>query len=180
MPAWEIVAIIAIVVAIALGVVLVVSRRRSDHLKSRFGPEYERTLRESGDRRRAEHELERREKRVERLHIHPLSPRHRDQFVAAWRNDQARFVDDPSGAVTEADRLVQEVMKYRGYPVADFDRRVEDISVDHPHLVENYRAARDLAERNRRGEANTEELRKALVYYRALFEELLEGQEVTR
>ena len=163
-----------------LGVVLAVSRRRSDHLKSRFGPEYERTLRESGDRRRAEHELERREKRVERLHIHPLSPRHRDQFVAAWRNDQARFVDDPSGAVTEADRLVQEVMKYRGYPVSDFDRRVEDISVDHPHLVENYRAARDLAERNRRGEANTEELRKALVYYRALFEELLEAQEVTR
>jgi hypothetical protein len=180
MPAWEIVAIIAIVVALALGAVLLLTRRRSRHLRSRFGPEYERTLRESGDRRRAEHELERREKRVERLHIHPLSPHYRDQFVAAWRNDQARFVDDPSGAVTEADRLVQEVMKYRGYPVSDFDRRVEDISVDHPHLVENYRAARDLAERNRRGQANTEELRQALVYYRALFEELLEGQEVAR
>jgi hypothetical protein len=179
MPAWEIVAIVAIIVAVALGVLLLMTRRRSDHLRS-FGPEYERALHDTGDRRRAERELERREKRVERLHIHLLSPRHRDQFVAAWRNDQARFVDDPSGAVTEADRLVQEVMKYRGYPVSDFDRRVEDISVDHPHLVQNYRAARDLAERNRRGQANTEELRKALVYYRALFEELLEAQEVTR
>jgi hypothetical protein len=180
MPIWEIVAIVAIIVAVALGVMLLMSRRRSDHLRSRFGPEYEHTLHESGDRRRAERELERREKRVERLHIHPLSPRHRDQFVAAWRNDQARFVDDPSGAVTEADRLVQEVMKHRGYPVSDFDRRVEDISVDHPHLVKNYRAARDLAERNRRGQADTEELRRALVYYRALFEELLEAQEVSR
>lgn len=180
MPAWEIVAIVAIIVAVALGVILLMTRRRSDHLRSRFGPEYERTLHDTGDRRRAERELERREKRVERLHIHPLSPRHRDQFVAAWRNDQARFVDDPQGAVTEADRLVQEVMKHRGYPVSDFDRRVEDISVDHPHLVQNYRAARELAERNRRGEANTEELRKALVYYRALFEELLESQEVTK
>jgi hypothetical protein len=180
MPAWEIVAIIAIIVAVALGVLLLMSRRRSDHLRSRFGPEYQRALDETGDRRRAERELERREKRVERLHIHPLSPRYRDQFVAAWRNDQAQFVDDPSGAVTEAGRLVQEVMKYRGYPVSDLDCRVEDISVDHPHLVQNYRAARDLAERNRRGQANTEELRKALVYYRALFEELLEAQEVTR
>jgi hypothetical protein len=180
MPAWEIVAIVAIIVAVALGVMLLMYRRRSDHLRSRFGPEYERTVHESGGRRSAERELERREKRVERLHIHPLSPRHRDQFIAAWRNDQSRFVDDPSGAVTEADRLVQEVMKHRGYPVSDFDRRVEDISVDHPHLVQNYRAARDLAERNRRGQADTEELRRALVYYRALFEELLEAQEVAR
>lgn len=180
MPAWEIVAIVAIVVAVVVGALLLLSRRRSGHLRARFGPEYERTVHNSGDRRRAEAELERREKRVERLHIHPLSPRHRDQFVAAWRKDQARFVDDPGGAVTEADRLVQEVMRTRGYPVADFERRVEDISVDHPHLAQNYRAARDLAERNRRGEANTEELRQALVYYRALFEELLEGQEVSK
>jgi len=159
---------------------LLLDRRRSLRLRSRFGPEYERTVRESGDRRRAENELERREKRVERLHVHPLSMRDRDRFVAEWRADQARFVDDPAGAVTEADRLVQEVMKLRGYPVADFDQRVEDISVDHPHLVENYRAARDLAERHRRGQASTEDLRKALVYYRGLFDELLEVQEVSR
>lgn len=180
MPTWEVVAIVAIIVAIALGALLLFSRRRSQHLRSRFGPEYERTLRQTGDRRRTERELEHREKRVEKLHIHPISPRHRDEFAAAWRKDQARFVDDPSGAVTEADRLVQEVMKSRGYPVADFEHRVADISVDHPHLVQNYRAARDIAERNRRGEASTEDLRQALVYYRALFEELLEGQEVTR
>lgn len=180
MPTWEVIAIIAIVVAVAMGVLLLVSRRRSDHLRSRFGPEYERTVQQRGDRRRAEQELERREKRVERLHLHPLAPKHRDEFVAAWRRDQARFVDDPSGAVTEADRLVQEVMKRRGYPVADFDRRVEDISVDHPHLVQNYRAARTIADRNRRGEASTEELRQALVYYRSLFDELLESQEVGR
>ena len=180
MSTWEIVAIVAIVVVAILAVMLALSRRRSRHLRSRFGPEYERTVEVRGDRRRAEDELARREKRVERLHIHPIAPRHRDQFLEAWRKDQARFIDDPSGAVAEADRLVQEVMKHRGYPVADFDRRVEDISVDHPHLAQNYRAARDIAERNRRGEASTEELRKALVYYRALFEELLEAQEVLR
>jgi hypothetical protein len=174
MPAWEMVLIIVGVAMATVGVWLIFSRRRSSHLQSRFGPEYERTVNESGDRRRAERELQRREKRVERLHIHALSPRDRNKFVAAWRKDQARFVDDPAGAVTEADGLVQEVMAARGYPTADFDRRVEDISVDHPHLAQNYRSARDLAERNRRGDANTEELRKALVYYRALFEDLLE------
>jgi hypothetical protein len=180
MPAWEILLIVIGVVLAAVGVWLVLSRRRSSHLRSRFGPEYERALSESGDRGRAERELERREKRVERLHIHALDPRDRNKFVAAWRKDQARFVDDPAGAVTEADRLVQEVMTTRGYPTADFDRRVEDISVDHPHLVKNYRAARELAERNRRGDADTEELRKALVYYRALFEDLLEEQGVSK
>ncbi len=180
MPTWEVIAIVAIVAAVALGVALIYSRRRSDHLRSRFGPEYERTLQERGDRRKAEAELERRERRVEKLHIHPLAPRHRDEFAAAWRRDQARFVDDPPGAVREAEALVQEVMKRRGYPVADFDRRVEDISVDHPHLVQNYRAARAIAQRNERGEASTEELRTALVYYRSLFEELLDAQEVTR
>jgi hypothetical protein len=167
-------------VAIALGALLLLSRRRSEHLRTRFGPEYERTVRESGDKRLAERDLERREKRVQQLHLHPLSPRHRDEYMDAWRKDQARFVDDPRGAVEDADRLVQEVMQRRGYPAAEFDRRVEDISVGHPHLVQSYRAAWEVAQKNRRGEATTEELRKALVYYRALFEELLEGQEVTK
>ena len=180
MPGWELGLIIAVIVLAAVVVWLALDRRKSAHLRSRFGPEYERTVREHGNRRRAETELERREHRVERLHIRPLSAADRERFVAAWRADQARFVDDPAGAVTEADRLVQDVMKTRGYPVADFDQRVEDISVDHPHLVQNYRAARDLAARHRRGEATTEDLRRALVYYRGLFDELLEVQEVGR
>lgn len=180
MPGWELGLIIAVIILVAVVAWLVLDRRRSTQLRTRFGPEYDRTVHESGNQRRAEKELERRQARVERLHIHALSPGDRDRFVAAWRADQARFVDDPAGAVTEADRLVQEVMKVRGYPVADFDQRVEDISVDHPHLVQNYRAARELAERHRRGDAGTEELRKALVYYRGLFDELLEVQEVTR
>lgn len=180
MPVWELVAIIAIIVAVALGALLFVSRQRSQHLQTRFGPEYERTVRETGDKRRAERDLERRERRVEQLHLHPISPRHRDEYMETWRKDQARFVDDPRGAVEEADRLVQEVMQRRGYPAAGFDRRVEDISVGHPHLVQSYRSAWEVAEKNRRGQATTEELRKALVYYRALFEELLEAHEVTR
>lgn len=180
MPGWEIGLIVAVIVLLAVVAWLVVDRRRSLRLRSRFGPEYERAVRETGDRRRAETELERREHRVQRLHIQALSARDRDRYVAAWRADQARFVDDPAGAVTEADRLVQDVMKTRGYPVADFDQRVEDISVDHPHLVQNYRAARELAARHRRGEATTEDLRRALVYYRGLFDELLEVQEVSR
>jgi len=181
MPGWELGLIIAVILLAAVVVWLFLDRRRSMRLRSRFGPEYERTVRESGDRRRAESDLERREKRVERLHIQPLAMRDRERFLAAWRADQARFVDDPAGAVTEADQLVQEVMRTRGYPVADFEQRVEDISVDHPHLVQNYRAAREVAMRHRRGEASTEDLRKALVYYRGLFDELLETpQEVTR
>jgi hypothetical protein len=180
MPGWEMVLIIAVIVLLAAVAWLVLDRRRSLRLRSRFGPEYERTVRETGDRRRAETELERREHRVERLHIQALSSGDRDRYLAAWRADQARFVDDPAGAVTEADRLVQDVMKTRGYPVADFDQRVEDISVDHPHLVQNYRAAREMAARHRRGEATTEDLRRALVYYRGLFDELLEVQEVSR
>ena len=180
MPGWELGLIIAVIILAGIVAWLVLDRRKSVRLRSRFGPEYDRTLQEHGDRRRAEHELERREHRVERLHIHALSLAEHDRYMAAWRIDQARFVDDPAGAVTEADRLVQEVMKARGYPVADFDQRVEDISVDHPHLVQNYRAARELVARHRRGEANTEDLRRALVYYRGLFDELLEVQEVHR
>lgn len=180
MPGWEIGLIAAVIILAAVVAWLLLDRRRSLRLRSRFGPEYERMVRQEGDRRRAENELERREKRVERLHVHPLLARDRDRFLAEWRADQARFVDDPAGAVTEADRLVQEVMRQRGYPVADFDQRVEDISVDHPHLVQNYRAARELVARHRRGEASTEDLRKALVYYRGLFDELLEVHEVSR
>jgi hypothetical protein len=175
--------IILIVVVIALAVVvawLLIVRQRSKHLRSRFGPEYQRAVTEMGGRTKAERDLERREKRVERLKIHPLAPATRDRFVEAWREDQARFVDDPKGAVEEADRLVAEAMTERGYPVADFEQRAADISVDHPHLVQNYRAAREIAVSQKSGRATTEDLRRALVFYRALFDELLEVQEVRR
>src|SRR5437867_4450537 len=172
--------IVCLIVLAAVVAWLVLDRRKSKLLRSRFGPEYHRAVEEHGDRRQAERDLEGRTKRVEKLPIHPLEPSDRDRFLAAWRNDQARFVDDPAAAVTEADRLVIDLMKARGYPMADFDQRVADISVDHPRVVENYRAARDIARRHREGKASTEDLRKSMVYYRALFEDLLEVHEVTR
>ncbi|HJR63169.1 MAG TPA: hypothetical protein VJ803_05660 [Gemmatimonadaceae bacterium] len=166
--------IVALVVLGGVAVWLTMQRRRSDRLRAQYGPEYERVVRESGDRRRAEAELEHRAERVEQLHIRPLEEDERARFAELWRADQARFVDDPKGAVTEADRLVADLMIARGYPVADFQQRAADISVDHPRVVENYRAARDIAVRHQRGEASTEDLRQAMVYYRGLFSELLE------
>ena len=112
--------------------------------------------------------------------LRPLDPPDREHFLEAWRADQVRFVDDPKGAVLEADRLVTEVMRARGYPVAAFEQRVDDVSVDHPRVVENYRAACEITRRHKRGEATTEDLRKALVYYRDLFDDLLETHEVRR
>ena len=172
--------IVCLIVLAAVVAWLVLDRRKSKLLQSRFGPEYHRAVEEHGGRRQAERDLEERTKRVEKLPIHPLEPSDRDRFLAAWRNDQARFVDDPAAAVSEADCLVIDLMKARGYPMADFDQRVADISVGHPRVVENYRAAHDIALRHRQGKASTEDLRKAVVYYRALFEDLLEVHEVTR
>ena len=151
------------------------ARRRSQQLRQRFGPEYDRTIRTEGNVRKAEAALEARAKRVDALHIRPLSPADATRFDAAWRVVQARFVDDPHGAVTEADRLVGEVMAARGYPVGDFEQRVADISVDHPDVVMNYRAARDIAVVHAQGKASTEDLRQAMVHYRALFRDLLEA-----
>jgi FtsZ-interacting cell division protein ZipA len=167
--------IIAAVAVVALVVVaLIVARgRRSAQLRQRFGPEYERTLRETGDVRRTDAVLQARATRVERLHIRPLSPEDAQRFTERWRLVQAQFVDDPKAAVTEADRLVGEVMHVRGYPVGEFEQRVEDISVDHPDVVMNYRAARTIADAHARGQASTEDLRQAMVHYRALYGDLL-------
>ena len=181
MSTLAIVLIAIIIVLCAVVAWLAISRQRSKHLRTKFGPEYQRAVSEHGNRSKAERDLQQREKRVERLNIRSLPPATRERYIQEWRQDQARFVDDPKGAVVEADRLVANVMRERGYPVSDFDQRVDDISVDHPHLVQNYRAARDIVVRQQRGEASTEEMRRALVYYRALFDELLETpQEVTR
>ena len=168
--------IVGVLVLAAVGW-LVWQRQRSEQLRARYGPEYERTVTEVGDKRRAESELVKRQERVAQLDIRPLSADQRTGYVQQWRAVQARFVDDPKGAVTEADRLVEDVMKIRGYPISDFDQRAADLSVHHPRVVDNYRAARDIAHRHRRGEATTEDLRQAMVYYRGLFEDLLEDRE---
>jgi hypothetical protein len=130
-----------------------------------------------GDTRRAESELVKRKERVEQLDIRPLNAAQRTDYMNRWRAVQSKFVDDPKGAVTDADALVTDVLNARGYPVADFDQRAADLSVHHPRVVENYRAARDIALRHRRGEATTEDLRQAMVFYRVLFQDLLEDRE---
>ncbi len=170
--------VVAVVVAIAAVIAwLLWQRGRSARLRQRFGSEYEREVSRAGDVRSAEAELAVREKRVARLQIRPLPPDEAQRFTHAWRTIQTQFVDDPRGAVREADRVVGEVMLARGYPVGDFEQQVADISVDHPDVVINYRAARDIAEAHARGEASTEDLRQAMVHYRALFRDLLDLPE---
>jgi hypothetical protein len=167
-----VIAIVVVVVLIAAVAVLAARRRRTEHLKEHFGREYEHALDITGDRGKAEAELEKREKRVEKLKLRPLERNEREDFLKRWRDVQARFVDDPPRAVAFADALLGEVMKARGYPVEDFEQRVGDISVDHPKVVEHYRAGHDIAVRHQQGKAGTEELRQALIHYRALFDEL--------
>jgi hypothetical protein len=152
-------------------------RKQSARLEQRFGPEYDRTVGELGGRTKAESELKVREKRVERLTITPLAPAEAARFSETWNALQSRFVDNPTGVVAQADSLVRELMLKRGYPMGDFERRAADISVDHPTVVENYRAAQAIAVRGERGEANTEELRRAVVHYRVLFDDMLEVRE---
>ncbi len=165
-----------IVVLIIVGVLvwLFYRQQRSRKLQQRFGPEYSRTVEKLGSATKAEAELKERERRVQKLDIIPLTQAEADRFSKAWEDLQRRFVDNPKGAVAQADQLVRELMSKRGYPMADFERRAADISVDHPTVVQNYRAAEVIAAKDAHGEADTEELRKAVVHYRALFSELLE------
>ena len=171
--------IVGVLVALAVVVIAFVltQKRRSEELRGKFGPEYERLVHQHGDARHAESELTHRVERVKQLQIRPISHEQRERFAEAWRSDQARFVDDPNSAVIEADRLVAELMQVRGYPVGDFEQRAADVSVDHPHVVQNYRVAHDIAVRQQRGEASTEDLRVAMVHYRALFDDLLDATE---
>jgi hypothetical protein len=170
--------VIAIVAVVAM---MVARRRRSEKLRTRFGgAEYDRALQEGGSRRHAEAGLDKRADRVESLHIRPLGPDDRARFVESWRRVQARFVDGPGGAVTEADQLLGDVMSTRGYPVSDFEQRAADISVDYPLVLENYRSAHEIAGRQTRGQASTEELRQAMIHYRTLFDELVGEPEMAR
>ena len=165
------------VILVALGLIALLWRRRSRRLQEQFGPEYKHAVRKYSDARKAEAELAAREKRVRKLEIRPLTQEEQSRFAEVWRKTQARFVDEPSKAVGEADGLIKEVMQTRGYPVGDFDQRAADVSVDHPKVVTNYRAGREIAARNKSGEATTEDLRRAMVLYRSLFEELMEVAE---
>jgi hypothetical protein len=174
MDAWVWVVIAAAVLVLAVGVWTLVASRRRTQLRERFGPEYERLLAERGDRGEAESELLDRQKRREEMDIRPLDPSARDNYAIAWREIQARFVDGPAVAVKEANGLVTEVMRDRGYPIEDFDQRSADISVDYPVVVENYRAAQAITLRNEEGRASTEDLRQAMVHYRSLFSSLLD------
>jgi len=163
----------AVIVAIAVGIWLTTRKRRTKELRSKFGPEYNRMARAEGDAARAEEELLKREKRVKKLDIKPLSTQQRNEFADDWEKAQAEFVDDPTAAVAHADALVQEVMKVRGYPVVDFEQRVADVSVDHPAVAQNYRLAHDIAAQHEHEDIGMEKLREAMLHYRALFADLL-------
>jgi FtsZ-interacting cell division protein ZipA len=173
---WIILAGVVVLALVAVGAWFY-RRNQSHKLQDRFGPEYDRTVTELGSRTKGESELKAREKRVEKLDILPLAPSEVARFSEAWQALQSRFVDNPKGVVVQAEQLVRELMEKRGYPMGDFERRAGDISVDHPDVVANYRAAQAIAVREQRGSADTEELRKAVVHYRALFDELLEVRE---
>jgi hypothetical protein len=178
MPSWGWVLIaIGIVVVVALMAWSAYSTRRRKGLQDRFGPEYDRTVADAPTRREAESDLSERQKRRDELEIRPLPADSRDRYASRWHNTQAKFVDAPEDAVSDADALIQEVMRERGYPVEDFDQRTADLSVDHPEVISNYRAAHGISVANERGKASTEDLRTAMVHYRALFEELLEEHE---
>jgi len=180
MSATTIVGIVIVALAV-VGVLVwyaVARRQHTEALKAQYAGEYDRTVSHASSRHAAEAELVKRQERVEQLAIRPLTPEQRELFGQQWHDVQEMFVDNPGGAVNRADGLVVEVMRTRGYPVANFEQRAADLSVNHAVFVQNYRAARDIAERYRRNTATTEELRRAMVYYRELFEDLLEADGV--
>ena len=176
--AWILIAAIVVVAipAVIVTVGIVRSRRKTQRLKEHYGPEYERLLSENGSEKAANRELTTREHKRSKLDIVPLTPAALSNFTARWQEVQASFVDNPAGAVGVADRLITEVMRERGYPVDDFDRRAADISVDHPEIVDNYRAAHGV-NTSQQDEVSTEQQREAFVHYRALFEKLLATAE---
>jgi hypothetical protein len=166
--------IIVVVLLVAAAAFFLYQRRRSGELQQRFGPEYEPTVEESGDRRSAERELRQRERRVSRLQIAPLSPESAQNYRAEWAQVQQSFVDRPAGAVADADRLVLRMMRESGYPVDDFEQRVDDVSVEHPEVAMHYREAHRIAVAQARGDADTEDLRHAVTAYRHLVDALLD------
>lgn len=172
--------VLAIVVIVLIAAAVIMRRRNSERLRTRFGPEYERSVREKGSAVRAEAELKQRMERVSRMAIRPLPESARQRYWERWLGVQRAFVDDPRFAVAAADDLITDVMAARGYPIKTFEQLAADVSVDHAQVVSDYRAAHEIAQHNRTGEVSTEELRKAITYYRSLFEELLETRAPAR
>lgn len=173
----KMIAVIVVILVIVVIAAVVMAQRRKAAMRQRFGPEYDRAVKERGSERAAQSVLAEREKRVSKFNIRELGEPERRQYAERWRTVQARFVDDPRGAVIDADDSVAALMGARGYPMADFDQRAADLSVDHPRVVEHYRAAHEIAGRHRQGKASTEDLRQAMIHYRSLFEDLLNGNK---
>jgi hypothetical protein len=180
-PQMVIIIVFAVVVVAGIAVWAFTRKRRTERLRTQFGSsEYSRAVKQGGSQRKAEAALDKRAERVDALHIRPLAPGDRARFVESWGRVQSRFVDSPGGAVTDADQLLGDVMSTRGYPMSDFEQRAADISVDHPLVLDNYRAAHQTALRQTRGQASTEDLRQAMIHYRTLFEELVNEPEFAR
>jgi hypothetical protein len=178
-PTYIIIAVVAILVIMgAIMAPMFARRRKSQKFQNKYGPEYDRTVESAGNEKKAQAELNGRQKHVDTLNIRPLSVSERERYQAEWTAIQAKFVDQPGQATVEADHLIMEVMKVRAYPVSDFDQRAADISVNYPTLVSNYRAAREIAIKNEQQTATTEELRQAMIHYRSLFDELLKEEAV--
>ena len=170
---YYVIGAVVVIALIVIGIALA-RRNRSASLQKRFGPEYQRTVRDTGSRQDAERELAAREARVKKMHIEELPPGAKQRYSDEWLTVQSRFVDEPRSALVKADTLVTNVMRDRGYPMDDFDQRVADLSPDHPGVVSNYRTAHAIASRSERGEVSTEDLRQAMVHYRALFDDLVD------
>ena len=172
---------VAVLLVASIAILFSIRKRKTERLRTQFGgAEYNRAVKEGGSRQKAEAVLDKRADRVESFHIEPLGPGDRARFAESWRRVQARFVDGPGGAVTEADQLLRDVMSTRGYPGSDFEQRAADISVDHPLVLEHYRIAHEIAVRQTQGQASTEDLRQAMIHYRTLFEELVGEPELAR
>jgi hypothetical protein len=171
-----IIIIAVVLVLVILGAVLgpvFAHRKKTERLQDHFGPEYDHTVQTMGNEKKAQTELDERQKHVEALDIRPLSDSERARYSTDWTAVQSKFVDEPGQAIVDADHLIMEVMQLRNYPISDFEQRAADISVNYPALVTNYRAAREIAIKNEQHLVDTEELRQAMIYYRSLFEELL-------
>lgn len=179
LTATQIAIIVAIIVVVIGLVVFYLQRRHSERLRQHFGPEYDRAVAERGGRRHGEAVLEQRTERVKKFHIRPLAEEDKARFTEQWDRVQAHFVDAPAGAVAEADQLLGDIMATCGYPMGDFEQRAADISVDHPVVTQNYRSAHEIALRQARGQASTEDLRRAMIHYRALFDDLVHERHET-